>query len=470
MKNNLLKKIFSSGLQAIGVQVLGLLFFYIVSKAMSKNDFGIINWATAASVIITTLLSFGMEQVVFRRIAASQRSDWAAAAYMLHALVGSVIGFIVLFILAAFVKKAEIGYLPYFFLSQAFIYMATPLKQLLNAKQRFTPYGIVALISNGLKVVMAWWYISSGSIGIAQVYITLIICGAVEFFSLFYYVKKHAGFTINFRTSAYTKLLKESLPQYISVIFDSSLSRLDWFLIGIIGTNTMTADYGVAYKAFEMQRLPVTIIAPVILAKFAKLMGGNATLDEGKKSVISSIFRLDFFLAGLIPLISVMLWVPALEFIYDGKYGADNLTEFTILSANIPLLFAVNLLWTISFTGKSYRKIANITIGSAALNLVLNLVLIPFYGGVGAASAFLLTTIIQLAGYLRLIKKEFFALPVQAVVLCLLVGVAAYFLAKTITDTWWLQLMIAPAIYIAGSVLLRQVSMNDVKTLKQFFK
>lgn len=470
MKNNLLKKIFSSGLQAIGVQVLGLLFFYIVSKAMSKNDFGIINWATAASVIITTLLSFGMEQVVFRRIAASQRSDWAAAAYMLHALAGSIIGFVALVILAGVVDKEDIGYLPYFFLSQAFIYMATPLKQLLNAKQRFTPYGVIALISNGLKVAMAGWYVYAGSITIAQVYITLIICGAVEFFALFFYVKKYAAFEISFRTSAYTKLLKESLPQYVSVIFDSSLSRLDWFLIGIIGTHTMTADYGVAYKAFEMQRLPVTIIAPVILAKFAKLMGGNTVITDVQKTVINSIFRLDFFLAGFIPLISVMLWVPALELIYDGKYGADNLTEFTLLSANIPLLFAVNLLWTISFTGKSYRKIANITIGSAVINLVLNLILIPFYGGVGAASAFLLTTIIQLVGYLRLIQKEFFKLPVLSIVMCMVIGIAAFLTANYFTDIWWLRLLIAPAIYTAGCILLKQVTMNDVRTLKQFFR
>lgn len=470
MKNNLLKKIFSSGLQAIGVQVLGLLFFYIVSLYMSKNDLGIVNWATATSVIITTLLSFGMEQVVFRRIAASQRSDWAAAAYLLHAFIGSLMAFGVLYILSFLLKKDSIEYLPWFFISQVFIYMGTPLKHFLNAKQRFTPYGIIAIVSNSLKILMALLFLKNGNLNITTVWVTLAVCGLIEIIALLLFVTRYAAFRFTFRFSAYKKLLKESLPQYVSVIFDSSLSRLDWFLIGIIGTNAMTADYGVAYKAFEMGRLPITIIAPVILARFAAVLGGNSTLDEHKKQLIGTIFRIEYFFAALIPLIANLLWVPALDIVYNGKYGDGNAMEFLILSINIPLLFAVNLLWTICFTGKSYRKIAGITISSAVVNLVLNLIFIPQWGGVGAAMAFLLTTVLQLAGYYRLVRKEFFSMPLHTAFTCIAVAGVAYFISISVSAKVWLQIPLSVTIYIVGCLLLRQVRLSDRETLKLFFR
>jgi O-antigen/teichoic acid export membrane protein len=80
-KNKLVINFFSSGLQAIAIQVLGSLFFYFISVYLTKTDFGAISWINAVCLFITTLLGFGLEQVVVRRIAASNRSDWAAGAF-----------------------------------------------------------------------------------------------------------------------------------------------------------------------------------------------------------------------------------------------------------------------------------------------------------------------------------------------------------------------------------------------------
>ncbi|WP_432326498.1 hypothetical protein ACRQ5D_21230 [Mucilaginibacter sp. P25] len=73
-------------MQALALQVLGSIFFYIISVYLSKDSFGAISWMNALSIFVTTILGFGLEQVVIRRIAASQRSDWAAAAFLFHSL------------------------------------------------------------------------------------------------------------------------------------------------------------------------------------------------------------------------------------------------------------------------------------------------------------------------------------------------------------------------------------------------
>jgi O-antigen/teichoic acid export membrane protein len=470
LKSNLLKNIFSSGLQAIAVQVLGVTFFLIASFYLSKDDFGIISWANALCIMLTTLLSVGMEQVVFRRIAVSSRSDWAATAFLLHAFVGSAIGLIILSLISALGHDTQLQLLPLFFIAQAFTYMGTPLKQMLNAKQKFTPYGIIAVCSNTLKIVLSLIYVKGVGLTMGVAVGIMILCAAIEFFSLLIYVRKNEHFRFHFRLQAYKKLVKESMPQYISVIFDSSLSRIDWILLGILGTAAMTAEYSFAYRAFELARLPITVVAPILLAKFAKILSAEMKMDAGKQAVVKDIFQMEMFIAVFIPLLLNILWTPVLESLFHGKYGANNSLEFFLLSLNIPFLFAINLVWTICFTGKLYRKIANVTIGSAVANLILNIILIPKFSGTGAAIAFLATTILQLLAYSMLLRTASVAFRMYSIVAYFIMAGIAYITVIYVLKNIFLQLVVSAAIYIVLCIIFRLIKKSHLQTLQVFLK
>ncbi|RYE23168.1 MAG: hypothetical protein EOP51_11350 [Sphingobacteriales bacterium] len=470
MKSKLLKNIFSSGLQAIAVQVLGVTFFLIASFYLSKDDFGIISWANALSIMITTLLSVGMEQVVFRRIAVSNRSDWAAAAFLAHAFAGSAIGLIIVFLVSVANLSVKMEFLPLFFIAQAFTYMATPLKQMLNAKQKFAPYGIIAIISNTLKIGISLAYIKGAGLTMPVAVGIMIVCAAIEFLALLFYVRKTQHLQFTFRIQAYKKLIKESMPQYVSVIFDSSLSRIDWVLLGIVGTAAVTAEYSFAYRAFELARLPITVIAPILLAKFAKVLSTDAKMDDARQALVKSVFQIEIFLAVMIPLVLNILWAPVLDMVFHGKYGSNNAIEFFLLSLNIPFLFAINLVWTICFTGKLYRKIANITIGSAVLNLLLNLILIPNFGGLGAAIAFLATTVLQLTAYTLLLRTATINVNLLSILAYFIVAGVAYVAAIYVTKNIFVQLAISVTIYVGVCVAVKLIRKSHLQTLQFFLK
>ncbi len=257
------------------------------------------------------------------------------------------------------------------------------------------------------------------------------------------------------------------MPQYVSVIFDSSLSRIDWVLLGILGTAAVTAEYSFAYRAFELARLPITVIAPILLAKFAKLLAEDR-IDETKRGLIQDIYQIEMFLAVLIPLILNILWSPALDIVFNGKYGSNNSLEFLLLSLNIPLLFAINLIWTISFTGKLYRKIANITISSAVANLILNLLLIPAFNGKGAAIAFLSTTILQLLAYSMLLRQSPIRFRLGAILIYMLFAGIGYCGAVYITENILIQLIFSVALYIMLCIGFKLVRKDHLQTLQLF--
>lgn len=468
VKNKLLVKIFSSGLQAISVQILGGLFFYFISIYISKDDFGIISWTNAVSVFITTILGFGLEQVVVRRIAASKRSDWAATAFFVHSIAGFLITFLFLLLLNGIVKSQAGIYkqLPWFFLAQGLIFIGVPLKQFLNAKEQFTPYGIIAVISNVCKIVAAWLLMTQGKLYIHTVLIILICTAGFELLGLIIYLVAKTSFNFKFHFKAYTKLLKESSAQYIAVIFDISLSRMDWILLGIMATSSVLADYSFAYRAYELARLPMLIIAPLILPRFARLLASANKIDIEYQKYIRSFNIVEMFFAASIPLVLNILWVPLLSLITKGKYGESNSWEFLILSLCIPLQFFINLLWSLSFGAKRYKQVSYITVVSAVANIALNLILITKLGGLGAAIAFFITTVLQACLYYRLARREIMAISLRPIVTFTIIAAISYLISTRIHIHFLIQLITAIVLYLLIVMLSKQVNKEHIYNFK----
>ncbi len=470
LKNKLVIKFFSSGLQAIAVQVLSSIFFYYISIYLTKDNFGAISWMNAVCLFITTLLGFGLEQVVIRRIAASQRSDWAATAFLAHSVAGFLLTVLILLILNSVIKNTAIVYrlLPWFFIAQGLMYIGIPLKQFLNAKEKFTPYGIIAVTSNIGKIAAAYALLQNNRLDIYTVIIILICAAAFELCGLLYYVIATTTFSFKIHFKAYLKLLKESSAQYLSVIFDMSLSRIDWILLGIMTTNMVLADYSFAYRAYELAKLPVIIIGPIILPRLARYMlAGNKPGAELQQH-INSFYTIELFFAMLIPLSLNILWAPLLMLITNGKYGESNALQFLMLSLGIPLQFIINLLWSISFSAKKYKSVTSITIICAVTNIILNLVLISKFNGLGASVAFFTTNLLQGILYYRLVGKHIMVVPLRPVLLFGLTAIAAYFIAINLPVNYLLQMLAAIGLYLVAALLLRLVNKQHFYDFKMF--
>lgn len=450
------------------MQILGGIFFYFISVYISKDDFGIISWTNAVSIFITTILGFGLEQVVVRRIAASKRSDWAAAAYFVHSMAGFAVTFLFLILLNKISGSQRGLYtnLPWFFLAQGLIFLGLPLKQFLNAKERFTPFGVISLISNIGKIAAAWLLKREGQLHIKSVLIILICTAAFELISLLIYILTRTGFNFKFRAGAYIKLLRESSAQYISVIFDISLSRMDWILLGIMTTSSVLADYSFAYRAYELARLPVLILAPIILPRFARLFSANSNIDTGYQQYIKSFNIVELFFAASISLVLNILWTPLIALITNGKYGESNSLEFLILSLCIPLQFFINLLWSLSFAAKKYRSVSFITVICAVTNICLNVILITKFSGLGAAIAFLVTSMLQAGLYYRLVRKEIMAVSLFPIIVFIGEAAASYLIASVIHVHFLLQLIIAITLYVLIALFTRQINKVHIYNFK----
>lgn len=471
MKDTFFGKLLSSGIQVVATQVLGGVFFLVTAAYLSKDELGYFGWANSVALAMTMVLSFGLDQVVVRRIAATN-SDWAASAYLFHAFLGSVItlGCIVgVLYIPGISKYLSVVYLPLFFVSQGLIFIGNPLRQLLTAKEIYRPWAVVSVISNVAKLAIAILLISYERINITSVAYTLIGCAAFELVALLLYLTSKQGFSFYFKRVAYFKLMKEARPQFIAVIFDAILARADVILVGLMTAPAVTAEYSFAYRIYEIAKLPLTVAGPILLARFAPMLNFNNNLEDDKKTLIQKLLAMELFLATLIPLVLVILWSPVLNIFFTGKFGSTNETQFLILSLSIPVHFYINMLWTLGFAAKKYKEISQIIAVTAILNVLLNLALIPIWGAEGAAFAYLATSVLQIIGYHRMVGRYIMSFPLRDFFVFLLLGAGSYLVAIFSTPVATGQVAIAITLYVVIAVLTKRVNKEHIGIIRTFF-
>src|SRR5690625_4230096 len=266
-----LKDISASTIQVAVTQVANLLIFYLISKYISKEEFGFYNWSMALSSTVIAIFSLGMDLVYVKRVASGDKPEATISIHFFHTLLSSVV----------LITAASIGSMLFFdrlefkdlflliVINQSLFTIANSIKLCLNGYEKFNKLAIIAIFTSITRVVFIVSLLLLGYFSIYLIVIAFIVSYLIEF-GVSYYI---AGVTLKYYIKQkapikeYKRLVIESFPQLGTVLFDSTLARIDWILIGVIATAVKTAEYSFAYKIFEISRIPFLIIAPILLTR-----------------------------------------------------------------------------------------------------------------------------------------------------------------------------------------------------------
>jgi O-antigen/teichoic acid export membrane protein len=467
-------RIAAAMVQSALVPLLGIAFYYILSLHFSTAAFGILSWGNAVSMWLIMTISFGLEQVALRRQAAgNDTSTWVTAAFLYHVVSGCAITAIVLFglKLASPLGHEGLAILPLLFLAQGFNLMVTPLKTLLNARERYLPYAMVSLCSNLLRIGSLVWLMQRGEeVSLRDAALLLMIPFALELgvMSVFFALRIR-GMNWKVRQRSYRRLLREALPQAITVVFDIRLGgRADWILMGLLSTNAATGLYTFAARGFELLRMPVAVVSMLLMPRLARLLLRARRLEAGDAANIQHIYRLQMWLAAGLLVCMNLLWGPVISLATAGKYGFSDAGEMAILSLALPFHFAQNLFWMLAFSARKYRAVARITIITSVFNVAASAALIPLLSGIGAATAYLMSSILQALLYGRMMQRDVVRIDHRPVLLSLAAAACAL-LVFFLPLHFLLQCLIGLAAYLVLSFLFGLLRSGDLQFLRRFF-
>jgi len=474
MKGKLLKDLSANTLQMIINQVCGLVIFYVLSVFFSKSDFGEINWSLAILLTAFSILSLGIDQVVVKKIAEGTSPQIMLSVYFLHVLLTGVLFYLALLLVHFVFPGFHHQLLLFLGVGKLMIFLASPFKQLTNGLEKFRLLLYMSVCSNivrsSLLIVFAFW----GSLSLSIVVIIFITGDIAEFILSFALTKKilKIPLTVNVSKTKYFNLVKESLPQAGVVIFTSAIARFDWIFLGILASNVALAEYSFAFKVFEVASLPLLVIAPILIPRFTRIFHPSSPPDlAAKQSALVILFRFEMIISSLVALTLNILWVPLIDYITHNKYGAVNRNTIFILSACMPFIYANNFLWTVNFAKGRLKMIFYIFLSTFLVNVIFDIILIPGFGGQGAAIAYLLAVATQFLLFRIKTNIDSFTKNDYAILICPLAALVSGILVNQfITDTT-AALFVSIVFFFFLLIISRQILLHDwshVKRITEF--
>jgi O-antigen/teichoic acid export membrane protein len=467
MKIRSLQNLSANTIQLVINQFFGAVVFYILSLGLDKPAFGQINLALAVLLSVFNILSFGIDQLVVKKVAQGDDVPRVLRLYIGHVLLTGLLFYGLLLLGYVFLKTfPAYSLILWIGAGKLLIFFSMPFKQICSGLEKFKLLARMSVVSNCIRAFVLLALMLFHALTINTIIITFVAGDALEFICTLYLFYSNTTYRskTKFDGSGYRLLLKESMPQLGVVLITSALARFDWLFIGFMVSDIKLAEYSFAYKVFEISTLPMLAIAPLLIPRFTRYFNSNEPGNVNLKFLI----RAELIIAAFTVLILNLSWEPVVNTLTHGKYGSVNVVTVFILSLCIPMLYLNNFLWTIFFAKGQLKLILQAFIITLTVNVGANLILIPLLGNAGAAIAFLAATFAQTVFFL--IKNEVDELKgvFFTMLICTLCAVISGFFIRLIPINDILKIAFSILVYIILLFLGMQLKRNDRYELKTF--
>ncbi|MDI1354688.1 MAG: polysaccharide biosynthesis C-terminal domain-containing protein [bacterium] len=468
-KKKLVKDISASTLQTAITQAFSLLIFYFTSRYLAKDDFGEFNWSMAVGSTFIAMASLGLDVVYVKRIASGQDAVVMSGIHFFHTVMAGLVLTAMVFGVQLIFPSFAFAH-PLFlmvFINLSLINIANSFRLALIGMEVYKYLAILAFITNVIKFALILFLYLQSYFTIYNVIYTFILISVLELILGYFFVSKSLSVRVKpiLKIQEYKYFILESLPQLGVVFFDSALARIDWILLGIISTATVTADYSFTYRMYESSKLPLLIIAPILLTRFSKLFSDPERIDDKNRNDIRYFFKFELFVVMLIPITLACAWTPLMDFFTNNKYGKVNELNYLVLAACVPLHCISNFLWSMGFAQGQLKAIMYITLSVAVVNLGLNFFLIPDYKGMGAAISFLISTVLQTTLYIKLMNQKHIQLDLGTCLLAFVNAITAVCVGKLLSDQAVISAFIALALFSGLAVITKQIELKQIRNI-----
>ena len=216
------------------------------------------------------------------------------------------------------------------------------------------------------------------------------------------YMYHKRGFSIitwTFSRSRAAMLLKQSFPLILSAVMVSIYMKIDQVMLKDIGS----AEVGIYSVAANISEAWYFIPVAIVTSVFPAIIHARKTDLERYTKRLRNLYDLLVFISLPVAILISFLGNDIIQLIYKGEYeGAGEMLSIHIWSGIFVFLGSASSQYLLAegYTMISFQR----TAFGALANILLNLWLIPKYGGVGASVATLIACFIS-TFYLLFIPK-----------------------------------------------------------------
>jgi O-antigen/teichoic acid export membrane protein len=444
---------------------------FLLPKQMGVERFGSFNWADSFSAVFFVATHLGLEMYIRKEVTRrpEHASDFFGATLLIRMGLTAVLMGALAFVMSHDSHSLEVRQLVYVSaVAQSLIMLNASMAALLHAKGKVAGlsisnvvtklvWGVGLFLAVVLKASLPWFAVS------------LVASEAVKLGVGWYLAKQHMGLTFKVDLPATWKVLRKSLPFFITGAALATNGRLDVMILGLKASHEEVGYYGAAWNIAGL----TFFLNPVFSWVLMPLASRAAERSEAE---LTRLIRraLEGTLVITVPLMMlIVLGAPLWVGLLGGKFG-PSVMALRLMSPLFVLAFVtMNAgMWLTMTNREWWVTITNVT-GSLLIIPALNLVLIPVMhsalgaggGAAGTALAILLMEVLVTISLMGRMKSAAF----DARLLAMIGKTAAVCIAIAGLDQTvfaplnpWVRLGIEAVLYVVGVLATGAVRPADV--------
>lgn len=362
----------------------------MVTRYLGPKDFGVLSYAQSFVGLFGAFSTLGLSDILVRELVKSKEKHFEliGTSFWLQTIgscfIMSCLIFYVLFNNNESITNKIILIIGVTTFLQSFNVIRTFFNSQVKSKFGTIPAFFGIIISSILKIYFIWQKASL----IFFVYILVFDILFLALGQIYFYTKsKHSMRKWRFKSSTAKSLLKDAWPLILSSIVISIYMKIDQIMIKELIDNAAVGQYAAAVRLSEAWYfIPMTICTSL----FPAILNAKATSIKLYRQRLGKLYDLMVVLGFsiVIPVMFLADW--GILFLYGKAFDqAAIVLKIHIWAGVFVFLGVANQKWFISENLQAYNVIC---LGfGMVINVVLNLILIPKYGIVGAAYATLVS-------------------------------------------------------------------------------
>ncbi|MBU4369858.1 flippase [Patescibacteria group bacterium] len=456
--------VISAGARIIGL-ALSLITIGLVARYLGQVEFGYYAIVLVFLFFFTVLADLGLYSVCLRDISrpGADEKKIASNAFTLRFFAGLLFFCLAPVIVCFFPypRQVQLGVL----IGAFGFWLMSNQQVLISIFQKYLRMGNVVvgelsgrLVQLGLVAFFIW-----RDFGFLSIIIAFVAGALVNFVLVFIFSRKFIPISFQFDFVFWKKILKESLPLALAIIFTVIYFKLDTIMLSLMKPPVDVGIYNLAYKLLEnLLFFPAMFVGLVI-----PLMSKYVFFDKNnfRKTVQKT---LDILLIFIVPMVAgvfflssdIVVLIGGDEFILSG-----GVLKILIVAAGI--IFLGVLFSNMIISLKKQKSLVVIYGLGALFNLVANFIFIPKYSYYGAAWTTVITELIVTIMMIFVIYKALDYLPsfgifYKSALAALIMSLPLYFLSD-----WplFLLILLSFLVYSGGLWLFNGITSEEIMFL-----
>lgn len=366
-------------------KLAGYLIIAVLTRTLFKAELGAMFFALTIAELCATLLNFGTDSHLIRIVAtdrgrALQHLSDVLSTRMLNTLIGFVVLNLSFYFLQPALSPVLILVSACDFLEEIYYCFSAFFSGQKKLIYRLMIAGVFRVVSVGFLSLVA---IGTRDL-FAVLWTRLFLSGLLVITSLAIVHRSFGAVRLIFSPRTSLSLMRLSAPFFLVNFLTLVHMRFDTVLVGLFLNLSQVANYELGIKMMEVARFIIRPLNSVFYAVFSEYVAHN----QWKK------LRLRFaqmaalsFGAGIVLAIGMQLFGSGVIVWLFGENYVESIWSAKILFLSVPLMYFTFLATLVANAMHLEKRSATLLSAAVAINLGLNLYVIPAYGTVGAAWA-----------------------------------------------------------------------------------